>query len=609
MKKGLVILLSFYVSCSMLFGQTKVLEPNINLPDHPRLLLLRGEEKNLKKLVLKDATWKHIHELILDEADSLLIQPTNERQLVGIRLLGVSRENLRRIFFLSYAYRMSGERKYARRAEKEMLKASSFSDWNPSHFLDVGEMTMALAIGYDWLYAELSPSSRKTIEEAIIEKGLKPSLDKKYNWFVDVPHNWNQVCHTGLAYGALAVWKADPELATLIVNRAIEKIAIPMKHYAPDGAYPEGVSYWEYGTSFNVMFLSAVEKIFKTDFDLNRSPGFLKTGEYLLQMVTPGLRNFCYSDNGAAAFITPALFWFYDKTKDATILYNQVRLIEKEGINELKKNRITPAMLIWGATASLAQPVVPQSLFWEAKGDNPVVAMRTGWEDKNAIYVGVKLGSPSVNHGHMDVGSFVLEADGIAWGVDLGGEEYNRLETRGVNLWNSNQDGQRWDVFRYNNLAHSTLTFNEKYQSVAGRALIEQSSGQLDSMWVRSDLTPVYNGQVKSVKRSVALVNKQYVVVEDQIETLRFTKMTWTMVTPAKATILSDQVMQLEKDGKKLFIRVEGADHFKWRIEPAQSTYSFDSPNPNISIIGFDTDLKVKKEQTIRVYLSPREIR
>ena len=43
----------------------------------------------------------------------------------------------------------------------------------------------------------------------------------------------------------------------------------------------------------------------------------------------------------------------------------------------------------------------------------------------------MKMGSPSVNHGHMDVGSFLLEADGVLWGMDMGGEEYNRLETRG----------------------------------------------------------------------------------------------------------------------------------------------------------------------------------
>lgn len=37
--------------------------------------------------------------------------------------------------------------------------------------------------------------------------------------------------------------------------------------------------------------------------------------------------------------------------------------------------------------------------------------MRTRW-DKTGIYVGFKLGSPYVSHGHMDVGSFVIDALG-----------------------------------------------------------------------------------------------------------------------------------------------------------------------------------------------------
>ena len=33
-----------------------------------------------------------------------------------------------------------------------MLEVSSFTDWYPKHFLDVAEMTTALALSYDWLY-------------------------------------------------------------------------------------------------------------------------------------------------------------------------------------------------------------------------------------------------------------------------------------------------------------------------------------------------------------------------------------------------------------------------------------------------------------------------
>ena len=184
--------------------------------------------------------------------------PVIERVVVGRRLLATSREKLRRILFLGFAYRMTGEKRYSDRAEAEMLKAASFSDWNPSHFLDVAEMTAALAIGYDWLYPKLSETSRRTIRTAILEKGLKPSFGKEHDAILNAPTNWNQVCHCGMAYGALAVAETEPDLARRTIERAVEKVRIPMRHYAPDGAYPEGYAYWEYGTSFNVLLKSSM---------------------------------------------------------------------------------------------------------------------------------------------------------------------------------------------------------------------------------------------------------------------------------------------------------------------------------------------------------------
>lgn len=96
------------------------------LADHPRLLLPKGTEKKLLKQINRDAVWKEIHTATLGEADRIITLPVNERIKTGMRLLAVSRENLRRIFILSYAYRMTGQEKYLVRAEQEMLKAASF---------------------------------------------------------------------------------------------------------------------------------------------------------------------------------------------------------------------------------------------------------------------------------------------------------------------------------------------------------------------------------------------------------------------------------------------------------------------------------------------------
>lgn len=576
------------------------------LADHPRLLLPKGAEKKLLKQINRDAVWKEIHTATLGEADRIITLPVSERIKTGMRLLAVSRENLRRIFILSYAYRMTGQEKYLVRAEQEMLKAASFSDWNPSHFLDVGEMTMALGVGYDWLYPALSEASRRTIREAIVKKGFKPSYDTAYNWFVDAEHNWNQVCNGGLAFGAIAVAESEPDWAQKIIDRAIDKVRLPMRHYAPDGAYPEGPGYWGYGTLFNVLLIGGLESTFGTDYGLSQMPGFMQTGTYEMQMVSPLIKHFNYMDNSYEPESSSAPFWFYSKTQDPSVLCQQVSILQRDTAKKYLKDRVLPAMLIWGAGAPMEKAVAPQETFWAGRGNTPVCVMRSGWGDPNARFVGVKLGSPSINHGHMDVGSFVFEADGVRWAIDLGSEDYNTTETRGVDLWNMAQQSQRWDVFRYNNRSHNTLTFNDKLQRVNGSAQIIESDSATARRFVKTDLTPVYAGQVDKVERTISLVDNDYLLIEDEITAGKnYTRMRWTLMTRATPKILSDNTVMLEQDGKRCLLKIESETPIVWRFEKTPTVNTFDSPNPDVTMVVFDTDLKRGETQYVRAQLTP----
>ena len=576
------------------------------LADHPRLLLPKGAEKKLLKQINRDAVWKEIHTATLGEADRIITLPVSERIKTGMRLLAVSRENLRRIFILSYAYRMTGQEKYLVRAEQEMLKAASFSDWNPSHFLDVGEMTMALGVGYDWLYPALSEASRRTIREAIVKKGFKPSYDTAYNWFVDAEHNWNQVCNGGLAFGAIAVAESEPEWAQKIIDRAIDKVRLPMRHYAPDGAYPEGPGYWGYGTLFNVLLIGGLESTFGTDYGLSQMPGFMQTGTYEMQMVSPLIKHFNYMDNSYEPESSSAPFWFYSKTQDPSVLCQQVSILQRDTAKKYLKDRVLPAMLIWGAGAPMEKAVAPQETFWAGRGNTPVCVMSSGWGDPNARFVGVKLGSPSINHGHMDVGSFVFEADGVRWAIDLGSEDYNTTETRGVDLWNMAQQSQRWDVFRYNNRSHNTLTFNDKLQRVNGSAQIIESDSATARRFVKTDLTPVYAGQVDKVERTISLVDNDYLLIEDEITAGKnYTRMRWTLMTRTTPKILSDNTVMLEQDGKRCLLKIESETPIVWRFEKTPTVNTFDSPNPDVTMVVFDTDLKRGETQYVRAQLTP----
>ena len=92
----------------------------------------------------------------------------------------------------------------------------------------------------------------------------------------------------------------------------------------------------------------------------------------------------------------------------------------------------------------------------------------------------------------MDAGSFIFISKDTRWSTDLGPQDYNSLESKGIDLWNKSQESDRWKVFRYNNLAHNTLSFDNKYQNVNGYATITDFSDNENYMYAIADLSLIH---------------------------------------------------------------------------------------------------------------------
>ena len=608
-RAAVVSCIAFFFLLNSLVGQTDLIGTTFKLPGHPRILLLKDEENKIKKTISDDKIWQNMQNAILSECNKLIDQPPLERIQIGRRLLGTSREALRRIFMLSYAWRMTKDPAILKRAEKELLAVSAFSDWNPSHFLDVAEMTMAVAIGYDWLHASLSEQSRTLIKGAILKKGIEPSLDPKNNSWLKAEHNWNQVCNAGMTYGAMAIYEDHPELAKKIINRALETIVISMSDFGPDGAYPEGYGYWGYGTSFNVMFISAIDKLFGKDFGLSAKPGFLKTAGFLENMTGPSGKPFNYSDAGGNGGLQPAMFWFASKLNDPSLLWVERSRLISTPASDMVRDRLLPGVMLWSKGVSINKISPPKTTMWVGKGKNPVALMRTSWTDSNAIFVGLKGGSVSVNHAHMDIGSFVMEADGVRWAMDFGMQEYESLESKGIQLFGRTQNAQRWTVFRYTNLVHNTLTIDSQHQRVIGYAPIVSSVNTPDNMNAVTDMSQVYDSSLSKSVRGVAIIDKSYVVVKDEIKTLaKPTVVRWTMLTPARVTITGDKTVELTAaNGKKLLMQVNGPGKITMKTWSTDPPHDYDAPNPGTILVGFEVTLPPNSDNTLEVTLTPQK--
>lgn len=574
------------------------------LPSHPRLLFLKNAENSLHQQLERDHFRRNLHQAILAESEALLSVPPVERIQIGRRLLDKSRECLRRVFLLAYSYRMTGDERFLKRTEKELVAVSEFSDWNPSHFLDVAEMTMAVAIGYDWLYDHLSQDTKQKIRTAILEKGIRPSYDRRYNNFLRVENNWNQVCNAGMTFGALAIAEDEPELASQTIHRALETTPKSMFPYAPDGAYPEGYGYWGYGTSFNVLLINALEVALGTDYGLSSIPGFLKTGGFLQNMIGPMGLVHNWGDSGLKAGLNPALLWFASKTGDASMLWNQTPYLEGDQAANVR-NRIIPTALFWGTDINLSQLKRPEKLIWYGQGDSPVALMRSSWTDPNAIFVGFKAGAANVNHAHMDVGSFVLDALGERWAMDFGAQSYHSLESRGIQLWGRQQNSQRWQIFRYNNRVHNTLTIDDSLHRVAGYAKIDAVAETPEFLAAVSDLSKVFEGQAQAVKRGIALANQKEVWVRDEVTAPgKAIQLRWTMLTEAQVKLLDDKTVELSKNGKKMYLIFQSEGSIKLKTWSTDPPNDYDAPNPGTTLVGFEAKVPAGKTQAFNVVFS-----
>ncbi len=582
-------------------------------PGHPRLLVQgEAEWSQISQHAGTDPQLAAFLAANRDRARTLLDVAPAERVLTGRRLLHVSREVLGRLLVLGLAYHTTGDTAFAARAERELLAAAAFTDWNPSHFLDVGEMTAALALGYDWFHNELPPAARVSIRQALVEKGLRPGMDPaaRHNGWWTSPNNWNQVCWAGLALGAIALADEEPALAAEVLTRVKEHNPRGLEPYAPVGVYPEGPNYWSYGTTYQVLLLAALESALGTRWGLDEAPGFLASAGAQLQVTAPSGRLFNFGDGREAGALQPALFWFARRLADPGLRLGQEPFLDPatpaEGAARaafVETDRFRPLAALWWPAKHTAGTGPRLPLHWFGDGPNPVVVFRGSWSDPQAFYLAAKGGRADLSHAHMDAGSFVFEAGGVRWAIDLGLQEYESLESKGINLWNRAQDSPRWRVFRLNNLAHNTLTIDGRSHPVSGDARVVGFSAEGPVPYATIDLAPVFAGQATRALRRFEVHEGGRIVVRDSLRGLATgTPVRWAMATRA-AIELAGATARLTQDGKTLQAVLAPACGARFSTRSAEPPADYDAPNPGVAFLLVETGAPASGELEIEVAL------
>ena len=568
---------------------------------HPRLGLTPEIEADIRSRLETDPVLQNVFQAMKLNVDRILDEPLLTREKVGRRLLSTSRKMLWRMNILCFVYRMEKSPEILARINEELLAVAAFSDWNPSHFLDVAEMSMAVAVALDWTAGDLPEESFETIRGALIEKGLK--TDDGDVRIVSGTNNWNQVCNGGMIAAALAVAEVEPELAASVISRALDAVPNALSHYAPDGAYPEGSTYWGYGTMFTAMTSSILTTALGTDFGIFEYPGLAKSAMSRVVLNAPSGWYYNYGDCGnrrsRRGDIT--LAWFASKTSDGTYFERERFLLPPDKMGRMDRH-VGFGMVWLSQIDEQKESTVPS--VWSAQSTNPIAIFQGEPDNPRGYYLGTKGGFASISHGSMDGGSFIFELNDVRWAVEMGNQSYHGLEQTGFKLWGKGQDSERWTLLSKNNLGHSTLTINGAHHDVDGRAPLLYCN-ESPTPEAAFDMTLTFGDLVTKATRTFTKDgDASFVITDSLVESDKTETITWQMLTVAEVEVVSGGAV-LKQDGQVL--KLENLSHPNFSV----SVVSLDPPPleldkqidglkrleisvPGTSVSGNEVEIKVR---------------
>lgn len=466
--------------------------------------------------------------LLASEAPKYIVQANGKRLNSFIA---------RDIEILVNAYLETGEKRYLEGVIRYMTAAAKYPDWRAKeHYLSASYIVRAFGIALVKCGKQMTSDVRTALEDALIEKGVKPAQD---HLFWKSNDNWTQACTLAITHAAFALSSRFPEMSEKLIKRSVESTKNALNAYAPDGCFAEGPSYWKFATEKTDELIALLKQRLGEDYGIESSPGYKKSHEWMDVILAPSGKLFNFSDGDSVP----------DKGK------------------------------VWGVKETSAK------IF---NGAQP-----TGVITGENFFLGLKGGKANLKHAHMDAGSFVYETlkDGVAirWIEDLGSERVRRIEHAKIDIDDYSQDSTRWSVFRYGPYSHSTFHIDNKLHLVDGFVSLKASNDGKNS--IIADCTSLYSGVWESARRKFKMGEGDVLMVEDSFVKIgKKCIYTFNFCTTAAVKIEENSVL-LEKNGRVL--RVKTSQKGAWSVKDiTKPKRSFESLNRGMKKVIFTTELE-----------------
>lgn len=411
-------------------------------------------------------------------------------------------------------------------------------------------------------------------------------------------NNYNAVCNGGLINFLVAFanvnenFRAASEYTLDCTSFAIQwgfKDA-----YAPDGGYPEGYGYWDYGTRYSAQMLEAMHNACGVDQSFIDLPGFAESFYYAIYIGTYDVGGWNYHDNGENPSVLPTQLhpWAAYRLKDKDLAVHYVRRY----LDDSATNHAFALMYYEPDLVSTDSDLALDTT-WSGLS---MSVFRSDWETEN-VFAGLHGGWNNWSHSMHDIGQFIVEMDGVRFFTVLGKDEYNIVAYPGpgespdspryksnpqgywlyrnraegtntlvidpvtVNTSNFSKgdagQGKNWDQM------HDVYSKTLRYESGknAGLAIVDMSVAYDAPYLSRMVKGSGRRGLLLTENRSTVVIQDEFTLTADQKHTVYW----FGHTIKGMECVISDdkQTAILTKDGKSMLVQI---------VKPKGATYNFE---------------------------------
>ena len=563
----------------------------------PRLIHNAAGWAALKGQVAVDPVLAKIMEAMKASGEDLLKDPELTR--INGETGGEGPKAVYRMGLLGALHFGDGDLKWQERGARELIALTdkvTFRDWHPDLMDNLTDLVVATALGYDWFRAGLNAEQAAVIRTYLAEKGIgaliahlegeeipesakgtsggqtgtkskvaPPKAQGKPQAKPDVgkllPDSKQMAAASALLLSAVCLVDEDPSIAKKAADAAAKIFGKGIVRFAPAGVWPEGLQAGETVMDYVAMLSESLKAASGRDLNISLLEGIPQFNTARMHMMGPSGQTFNFGDATSAASSRP---WV------ATWLSGIAGNPGLRAVAATGKQPVTSAY--FGQVGNFiyynphaAGDGTADSLDYAQTGGF-VATSRSGWE-KTDYFVAVKGGENEDTTAQLDIGSFVMEAGGQRWGIELGAE---MDKAPGFEVKPGADRTKRFALYLENTLGQNTLVIDGNQQDFDAKAAVLLGASTPERGLAVVDMTKAYSKPAKDVHRGIMVVRgeKPYIVVQDDLNMKNTGSIVWSMHTMAEITP-SGTSAKLTLGGKTLVATI---------VSPASATFSADVP-------------------------------